>query len=68
MAQYAPADATVRSVQHWLHSAGFTLGATASNNAYVTASGTAAQIQKAFAVQLNEYSYQGKHDVRTWPT
>jgi subtilase family serine protease len=60
-ARYAATDATVRSVQHWLSSAGFTLGTTASNNAYVAASGTAAQIQHAFAVQLNEYSVRGQH-------
>ena len=60
-AQYAATDATVQSVRHWLSSAGLTVGATASNNAYVTASGTAAQIQHAFAVQLNEYSVRGQH-------
>jgi subtilase family serine protease len=60
-AQYAATDTTVQSVQRWLSSAGFTVGATASNNAYVMASGTAEQIQHAFAVQLNEYSVRGKH-------
>src|SRR5579859_927409 len=60
-AQYAATDTTVQSVQHCLSSAGFTVGATASNNAYIMASGTAAQIQHAFAVQLNEYSVQGQH-------
>jgi subtilase family serine protease len=60
-ARYAASDTTVQSVQHWLSSAGLTVGATASNNAYVMASGTAEQIQRAFAVQLNEYSVRGKH-------
>jgi subtilase family serine protease len=60
-AQYAATDTTVQSVQRWLSSAGFTVGATASNNAYVMASGTAEQIQHAFAVQLNEYSVRGHH-------
>ena len=48
-------------MRHWLSSAGFTVGATASNNAYVQASGTAAQIQHAFAVHLNVYSVKGQH-------
>ena len=48
-------------MRHWLSSAGFTVGATASNNAYVQASGTAAQIQRAFAVHLNVYSVKGQH-------
>jgi subtilase family serine protease len=60
-ARYAATDTTAQSVQHWLSSAGFTVGATASNNAYVMASGTAEQVQRAFAVQLNEYSVRGKH-------
>jgi subtilase family serine protease len=60
-ARYAATDATVSSVRHWLGSAGFTVGATASNNAYIQASGTAAQIQHAFAVHLNVYSVKGQH-------
>jgi len=60
-AQFAATDATVQSVRNWLSSAGLTVGATASNNAYVQASGTAAQIQHAFAVQLNVYSVKGQH-------
>jgi subtilase family serine protease len=60
-AQYAATDRTVQSVRSWLSSAGLTVGATASNNAYVQASGTAAQVQHAFAVQLNMYSIHGQH-------
>ncbi|MGX7680066.1 S53 family peptidase [Jatrophihabitans sp. DSM 45814] len=59
-AQYAASDATVRSVQHWLASSGFVVGSTAANNAYVEATGTAAQIQSAFAVHLNTYAVKGK--------
>jgi subtilase family serine protease len=60
-ARFAATDTTVQSVRNWLSSAGFTVGATASNNAYVQASGTAAQIQHAFAVHLNVYSVKGQH-------
>jgi subtilase family serine protease len=60
-ARYAATDATVRSVRQWLSSAGLTVGTTASNNAYIQASGTAAQIQQAFAVHLNVYSVKGQH-------
>jgi subtilase family serine protease len=60
-ARYAATGATVQSVRQWLSSAGFTVGATASNNAYIQASGTAAQIQRAFAVHLNVYSVKGQH-------
>jgi subtilase family serine protease len=58
-AQYAATDATVRAVRRWLGSAGFAVGKTASNNAYVPATGTVAQIQRAFAVHLNTYSVRG---------
>jgi subtilase family serine protease len=60
-ARYAATDATVRAVRRWLGSAGFRVGATASNNAYVEASGTVAQIQREFAVHLNIYSVGGQH-------
>jgi len=60
-ARYAATDATVRAVRRWLGSAGFRVGATASNNAYIEASGTVAQIQRAFAVHLNIYSVRGQH-------
>jgi subtilase family serine protease len=58
-AQYAATDATVQAVRRWLSSAGFAVGATASNNAYVQAAGTTAQIQRAFSVHLNTYSVRG---------
>jgi subtilase family serine protease len=58
-ARYAATDATVRAVRRWLGSAGFAVGETASNNAYVQATGTVAQIQRAFAVHLNTYSVRG---------
>jgi subtilase family serine protease len=59
--RFAATNATVRAVRNWLGSTGLTVGATASNNAYVQASGTAAQIQRAFAVHLNVYSIKGQH-------
>jgi len=58
-AQYAPSDATVSSVRNWLTAAGFTIGDVPSNNAYVSATGTTAQIDKAFAVSLGEYKVNG---------
>jgi subtilase family serine protease len=60
-ARYAATDATVQRVRQWLGAAGFTVGATASNNAFVGAAGTVAQIQRAFAVHVNTYSVRGHH-------
>jgi subtilase family serine protease len=58
-AQFAPSDATVSSVRGWLTSAGFNIGDVPSNNAYVQATGSAAQIDKAFTTQLGEYKVNG---------
>jgi subtilase family serine protease len=58
--QFAASDATVGSVRSWLSGSGFAVGNVPSNKAYVEATGTADQVQKAFAVQLGRYSVAGK--------
>lgn len=57
--QFAADPQTVDSVRNWLSSAGFTLAAEPANNAYVEATGTVDQAQRAFGVHLGEYSVQG---------
>jgi subtilase family serine protease len=57
--QFAPTAAQVASVRGWLGSAGFGIDSVPSNNAFVEASGSAAQVDKAFNVQLGDYSVQG---------
>ncbi|RKR74254.1 S53 family peptidase [Frondihabitans australicus] len=59
-ATYAPTAASVKSVQSWLTSQGFSLGTTLSSGMYVTATGTTAQVEKTFGTSLKNYSYQGK--------
>lgn len=56
---YAPTAAQVSAVSSWLQSQGFSVGYVPSNNQFVTASGTAAQVESAFGVQLNQYSVNG---------
>jgi subtilase family serine protease len=58
--QFAASDATVSSVRTWLSGSGFTVGAVPSNRAYVEATGTADQVQKAFDVKLGKYNVKGK--------
>jgi subtilase family serine protease len=58
-AQFAPSDATVSSIRNWLTSAGFSIGDVPSNNLYVQATGSAAQINSAFSTQLGEYKVGG---------
>jgi subtilase family serine protease len=56
---YAPDQQTVATVRNWLSTAGFTLSNEPANNAYVEATGTVDQAQRAFGVHLGEYSVQG---------
>jgi subtilase family serine protease len=58
-AAYAPADSTVAAVRSWLSAQGLKPGAVPSNNAYVSVTGTVAQIDKAFSVQVGQYKVNG---------
>jgi subtilase family serine protease len=58
--QFAPSDASVAAVKSWLTEHGLKVGDVPSNHLYVSASGTASQIEKAFATRLNNYSTAGR--------
>jgi subtilase family serine protease len=58
-AAYAPAHSDVVAVQRWLRSQGFTVGETLPSGMYVNASGTAAQVNRAFGAALTNYVYRG---------
>jgi subtilase family serine protease len=58
--QFAPSATDVASVKSWLQSQGLTVDYTPSNNHYVAAEGTVAQVQTAFQTKLNLYSVRGK--------
>ena len=57
--QFAPTQAQVNDVRSWLQSQGLSIVYTPTNNHYVSAEGTAAQVEAAFGVKLNEYSVNG---------
>jgi subtilase family serine protease len=57
--RFAPTTAQVTSVRSWLTSSGFGVDSVPANNAFVEATGTAAQIDKAFRVHLGRYQVQG---------
>lgn len=59
-AQFAPTAATVDAVTSWLSSGGFQVGSVPTNNAYVEATGSVAQIEKAFSVTVGEYAVGGR--------
>ncbi|GHF48741.1 subtilase family serine protease [Amycolatopsis bartoniae] len=58
--RFAATDATVKSVRDWLAGSGFSIGDVPSNKAYVEASGTADQVEKAFSVDLAKYKVDGQ--------
>jgi subtilase family serine protease len=60
-AQFAPTDAAVARVKAFLKQYGLHVTETAGNNAYVTATGTVSQVQKAFGTTLRTYSVSGHH-------
>lgn len=57
--QFAPSQAQVGAVQSWLHSQGFNVEYTPTNNHYVSAEGTVAQAEAAFGTSFGMYSVQG---------
>ena len=59
-ARFSQSDATVNAVASWLSSFGLRVGTTPSNHLFVPASGSAAQVEKAFGVQLNTYRVAGQ--------
>lgn len=58
-ATFGPSTASVDAVTSYLQSQGFTGVTASSNNLLVTASGTAAQAEKAFDTTLTAYSLDG---------
>lgn len=59
-ARFSPAAAEVSRARNWLASQGFTVGATSRDRITVAASGTAAQVEKAFGTRLARYRVHGK--------
>lgn len=51
-ARFSPAAAEVSSARNWLASQGFAVGRTSRDRITVAASGTAAQVEKAFGTRL----------------
>jgi subtilase family serine protease len=59
-ATYGPTQATIHSAEAWLKNHGFSVGALPSDQLYVSATGTAAQVEKAFSTSLGYYKVNGK--------
>ncbi|HKE64559.1 MAG TPA: S53 family peptidase [Micromonosporaceae bacterium] len=59
-AQFAPTSTQVGMVKRYLAGQGLTVTSTALGNRWVTASGTVAQVGKAFGTSVGSYSYRGQ--------
>jgi subtilase family serine protease len=58
--RFAPTAADVAQVEQFLTGAGLKIGDVPANHHSIAASGTLAQIQKAFGVSVHRYAYRGK--------
>jgi subtilase family serine protease len=63
LSKYGPTSAATASAKSWLRREGFAVGSVPKTHLYVTASGTAAQVERAFGVSLGYYKVNG-HRVR----
>ena len=61
--RFSPATKEVSSARAWLASEGFKVGAVSKDRITISASGTAAQVEKAFGTTLKNYKLHG-HIVR----
>jgi subtilase family serine protease len=61
--RFSPATSAVSTARKWLASEGFKVGAVSKDRITVSASGTAAQVEKAFGTTLKNYKLNG-HTVR----
>jgi subtilase family serine protease len=59
-ARFAPTSDTAAAVQQFLTAQGLTVGAIPSNYHSISASGTLAQVEKAFGVDVHRYAYRGR--------
>ena len=58
--KFSPTAAEVSGARAWLASEGFKVGATSSDRITISASGTAAQVEKAFDTGLANYKLNGR--------
>jgi subtilase family serine protease len=59
-ARFAPSGSNVSAVSSWLQGQGFSVVFVPSNNHYVAAEGTVAQVEAAFGTKLGRYKVNGK--------
>ncbi len=61
VARFAPTEDSVASAESWLRQQGFTVGAVPADRLFVPASGSAAQVERAFNTTLGTYKVKGQN-------
>ncbi|HUA11989.1 MAG TPA: S53 family peptidase [Solirubrobacteraceae bacterium] len=59
-ARFSPSARSVAAVKAWLNSEGLTVESVSADRMAITASGTAAQVERAFGTRLGEYKFKGR--------
>jgi subtilase family serine protease len=59
-AAYAPSQKEVSAAKSWLRQQGFTVGAVPADRLFISAQGSAAQVERAFATTLGNFQVNGK--------
>jgi subtilase family serine protease len=59
-ARFSPTASAVKSARNWLRSQGFRVGTTSKDRITISASGTAARVEKAFGTGLAYYNVRGQ--------
>ena len=60
-ARFGPTTAAETRVRQWLGAAGLVVGDVPPNALYVPATGTTAQVSRAFSTAIADYTYRGRH-------
>jgi subtilase family serine protease len=63
IARFGPTSASIAGARAWARSQGFAIGALPKTHLYVPASGTVAQVERAFGVTLSYFTVNG-HKIR----
>jgi subtilase family serine protease len=63
LARFGPTRTEVTKARAWLHAQGFAVGSVPKDRIYISASGTARNVERAFGVKLGYYKVNG-HRVR----
>jgi subtilase family serine protease len=60
---YGPSDTDLTAVKNWLQNHGFQIGAVGKGRVWIEFTGTVAQVQEAFHIEMHRYLVDGKEHI-----